>query len=156
MTDDSPGRAAAGAIVSSCMLSARQGDTRMVRDPLLPKLVSVTEAADILGYNRSHVHQLINEGKLPAGYAGSTVVLAEETVLRYKAGERFSFPTVLVIHAYDEATDGWVEVKRQAVEPDYALPDSFGLDEIDGEPGVSYRVELLDNEGKTLGVGKVG
>lgn len=155
MTDDSPGRSAAGAIVSSCDVSARQGDAPMIRDPLIPRLVSVTEAADILGYNRSHVHRLIKDNRLPAAYSGDTIVLAEETVRRYKAGERFAFPALLVIHAYDEAADGWAEVERRAVKPDYALPESFGLDEIGGEPGVSYRVELQDNEEKTLGVVKV-
>ncbi|WP_027944049.1 helix-turn-helix domain-containing protein [Amycolatopsis taiwanensis] len=124
----------------------------MVRDPLLPKLLSVTEAADVLGHNRSYVHQLIKEGSLPAGNAGTTVVLAEATVLRYKAGERFPFPTLLVVHVYDEDADGWTEASRTAVAPDYEMPDAFRLEDIAGVEGRSYRVELLDNQGKTLGM----
>ncbi|WP_134663962.1 helix-turn-helix domain-containing protein [Amycolatopsis sp. CFH S0078] len=112
----------------------------------------MTEAADVLGRNRSYVHQLITEGKLPAGNAGTTVVLAEATVLRYKAGERFSFPTMLVVHVYDDAADSWTEASRTAVAPDYAMPEAFGLEDIAGVEGRSYRVELLDNQGKSIGM----
>ncbi|MBB5154984.1 helix-turn-helix domain-containing protein [Saccharopolyspora phatthalungensis] len=112
----------------------------------------MTEAAEILGYNRSHVHQLINEGKLPAGYAGNTVVLAEDTVRRYAVGERFSFPTLLVVHVYDNDADGWTEASRTAVAPDYEMPETFRLEDIAGVEDRSYRVELLDNQGKTLGI----
>ncbi len=128
----------------------------MIRDPLIPRLVSVPEAADILELKRSRVHQLVTGGKLPGAWSGSAIVLAEETVRRYKAGERFAFPALLVIYAYDDAAEGWTEVERRAVKPDYVLPGAFGLDEIGGEPGVSYRVELVDNEDKTIGVVKVG
>ncbi|SFO83129.1 DNA binding domain-containing protein, excisionase family [Amycolatopsis arida] len=124
----------------------------MVRDPLIPRLVSVPEAAEILGLRRSRVHQLVTEGKLPGAWSGNTIVLAEETVLRYKAGERFGFPSVLAIFRYNEDADGWVAVDRRAVAPDYELPDRFGLEDIGGNEGELYRVELLDNQGKTLAV----
>ncbi|AXB41281.1 hypothetical protein A4R43_01075 [Amycolatopsis albispora] len=124
----------------------------MVRDPLIPRLVSVTEAAEIVGCSRQNINNLINSGKLPAGNAGTTLVLAEDTVRRYAAGERFSFPTVLVIDGLDEATDGWVEQFRKAVPPDYEMPERFAPSDLGVAAGEPYRVELLDNQGRTLAV----
>lgn len=156
MSSDSPGRVA-GAIVSSCKVSARQGDTRMIRDPLISRLVSVTEAAGILGVNRSHVHRLIKESKLPAAYAGDTLVLAEERVHRYAAGERFGYPCMLLVYVYDQEQDGWEEIARQGVPPEYELPGAFSLADfggvyVGGVAGRDYRVELVDQHGKTLAV----
>ena len=127
----------------------------MIRDPLIPPLISVPEAAEVLGRSRQHVNDLINDGALPAARAGSRFVLAEETVLRYKGGERFSFPTLLLVHVYDEDADAWTEASRRAVAPDYAMPETFELKDIAGVEGRSYRVELLDNQGKTLGIKSV-
>ncbi|MFK0249257.1 helix-turn-helix domain-containing protein [Amycolatopsis azurea] len=124
----------------------------MVRDPLIPRLVSVTEAADIVGCSRQNINVLINDGKLPAARAGTTLVMSEDTVRRYAAGERFGFPTLLVISAFDEAADGWIERDRKAVPPDYALPPSFTAEDIGAAAGGPYRVELLDNSGKTLAI----
>jgi excisionase family DNA binding protein len=128
----------------------------MVRDPLIPRLVSVTEAADIVGCSRQNINVLINDGKLPAARAGSTLVMAEDTVRRYAAGERFGFPTLLVISGFDKETDGWVEQDRKAVAPDYVLPPRLAAEDIGAAAGGPYRVELLDNHGKTLGVQTVG
>ncbi|WP_166659182.1 helix-turn-helix domain-containing protein [Labedaea rhizosphaerae] len=124
----------------------------MIRDPLIPRLVSTTEAADILGMARSHVHRLVTEGKLPAAHAGSSIVLAEETVRRYKAGERFSLPSQLRVSVYDESADGWTIVRTVPVGPEYVLPTRFPADEYDIEDGVSWRVELVDVTGKTMKV----
>lgn len=79
-------------------------------------------------------------------------MLAESTVRRYAAGERFGFPAALVVHAYDEEADRWVESHRQAVTPDYEMPDKLRGEDIGAAAGRSYRVELLDNQGKTLAV----
>lgn len=128
----------------------------MIRDPSIPRLVSVPEAADILGQSRSRVHQLVTDGHLPAAWSGSTIVLAESTVRRYAAGERFGFPAVLVVRGYDEEADGWVERHRKQVAPDYELPEALLPEDIEVEGGEPYRVELLDNQGKTLGVMTVG
>lgn len=46
----------------------------------LPQLVSVTEAADILGVSRQAVLQMIDRGKLPAQQAGNTWVMAQAVV----------------------------------------------------------------------------
>ncbi|WP_162788252.1 helix-turn-helix domain-containing protein [Amycolatopsis albispora] len=112
----------------------------------------MTEAAEIVGCSRQNINNLINSGKLPAGNAGTTLVLAEDTVRRYAAGERFSFPTVLVIDGLDEATDGWVEQFRKAVPPDYEMPERFAPSDLGVAAGEPYRVELLDNQGRTLAV----
>lgn len=124
----------------------------MIRDPSIPRLVSVPEAADILGQSRSRVHQLVTDGHLPAAWSGSTIVLAESTVRRYAAGERFGFPAELVIHAYDEDADAWVEHHRKQVSSDYQLPEILDTEDIGVQVAESYRVELLDNQGKTLAV----
>ncbi|WP_181771264.1 helix-turn-helix domain-containing protein [Amycolatopsis pittospori] len=124
----------------------------MIRDPSIPRLVSVPEAAEILGHSRSRVHQLVQDGHLPAAWSGSTIVLSESTVRRYAAGERFGFPTALVIHAYDETADRWAESHRKPVAPDYELPDKLRGEDIGAAAGGPYRVELLDNQGKTLAV----
>lgn len=124
----------------------------MIRDPSIPRLVSVPQAADILGQSRSRVHQLVTEGHLPAAWSGSTIVLAETTVRRYAAGERFGFPAALVVHIYNEEADRWVESHRKAVAPDYEMPDKLRSEDIGAAAGQPYRVELLDNQGKTLAV----
>ncbi|OXM53748.1 hypothetical protein CFP71_21285 [Amycolatopsis thailandensis] len=124
----------------------------MVRDPLIPRLVSTTEAAEALGCSRQYVNTLIKEGKLPAAYAGTTLVLAEDTVRRYAAGERFGFPTLLVIGVFDRAADRWVEHARKAVPPDYEMPERVRPEDIGVAAGEPYRVELVDNQGKTLAV----
>ena len=127
----------------------------MVRDPLIPRLVSVTEAAGIVGCSRQNINALINDGKLPAARAGTTLVMSEDTVRRYAAGERFGFPTLLVITAFDETTDGWIERDRKAVAPDYVFPSRFTAEDIGTAAGGPYRVELRDNNGKTLGLAEV-
>ncbi|MFE0021931.1 helix-turn-helix domain-containing protein [Amycolatopsis sp. NPDC059021] len=124
----------------------------MVRDPLIPRLVSVTEAAEIVGCSRQNINTLVNDGRLPAERAGTTFVLAEDTVRRYAAGERFGFPTLLVVHTYDEEADSWVEAARRSVAPDYKVPERFGREMFDEVAGGAYRVELLDNNGKTIAV----
>lgn len=160
-TDDSPGNAA-GAIVSSCKMSARQGDTKMLRDPAIPRLVSVAGAAELLGRSRQWVNTLINDGRLPAAHAGDTLVLAEATVRRYAAGERFAFPASLAIFVEDADTDGWALVEERHVPPDYELPERMSRAEIDVPEEVyrqvgarswfTHRVELRDNEGRTIGL----
>lgn len=153
MISDSPGRET-GAIVSSCDLSVRQGDTQMVRDPLIPRLLSVTDAADVLGCSRQYVNQLVREGKLPAAYAGGTIVLAEETVRRYQAGERFPQPAQLVISSYDELADGWTSVRAVPVPPDFTLALSLDAGQYELAAG-EYRFELVDTTGKIMGAERI-
>lgn len=64
----------------------QQRRSHMVPDPLIPRLVSVTEAAKMLDVHRTWVWQLIREGRLPAARVGSMAVLAERTVLAFEAG----------------------------------------------------------------------
>jgi excisionase family DNA binding protein len=122
----------------------------MVRDPLIPRLVSTAEAGDIIGRSRQQVNNLINEGKLPAARVGTTLVIAEETVRRYAAGERFGFPTLLLVYTYDDAAGGWVEARRQAVQPDYELPAQLEAQVFGEVADRTCRVELVDNHGKIL------
>lgn len=152
MSSDSPGRDTAGAIVSSCKVSAEPGDIQMIRDPSIPRLLSLAEAGEILGCSRQYVDQLIKDGRLPAARAGGRPVVAEETVLRYAAGERFAVPSMLLIYRYDRDMDRWDEIDRRAVRPEYELPGTFTLADVDGEPGREYRVELVDQHGRTLAV----
>jgi excisionase family DNA binding protein len=148
---DNPGPKAGVIVVSPPSVS--KGEThRMLRDPLIPRLVSVTEAAEILGLTGTRVHQLIKEGKIPAGRAGSTLVLTEETVRRYAAGERFSAPSELVISAYDDDVDRWEVVGRRPVIPDYEMPQTLTVADIGGSGGQTYRVELVDTRGKVMGM----
>lgn len=150
MISDSPGRETAGAIVSSCMLSARQGDTPMLRDPAIPRLLSVTDTAELLGCTRQHVNQLIHDNKLPAAQAGNTFVVAEATALRYKAGERFQQPSQLVVSTYDKDEDRWMVNRRSPVAPDYSMPSTFDMAEWGIVADQRYRVELLDTAGKIM------
>lgn len=122
----------------------------MVRDPAIPPLVSVTEAAAMLECNRAWVNRLVNDGKLPAAWAGSTLVLAKATVQAYQRGERFSYPATLEISYYDG--DQWVFDHRRVVGPDFQAPESFTLADIGGDPDVAYRVEVLDTAGRTVGL----
>lgn len=46
----------------------------------LPPLVSVPEAAQILGFSRQYVHQLIEEGKLPATRVGRDNVIVKSAL----------------------------------------------------------------------------
>jgi excisionase family DNA binding protein len=152
MISDSPGRETAGAIVCSCKLSARQGDTPMLRDPAIPRLLSVTDTADLLGCSRQHVNNLIRDNKLPAAYAGNTLVVAEETALRYKAGERFHQPSQLVVSTYDQDGDRWAINRKAPVGPDYSMPLAFDVTQWGIAADQRYRVELLDTTGKVIAV----
>lgn len=57
----------------------------MQNDPEIPRLVGMTEAAEILGVVRERVWQLINEGKLRGRKVGNMIVMREQVVLEYKA-----------------------------------------------------------------------
>lgn len=65
----------------------------MIRDPLIPRLVSVSGAAEILGVSRQRVWQWIDDGRLPGARAGATAVLAEETVRKFAAGADVTPPS---------------------------------------------------------------
>lgn len=57
----------------------------MRRDPEIPRLVGMVEAAEILGVVRQRIYQLVDEDKLPAVKVGNMYVLREQVVLEYKA-----------------------------------------------------------------------
>ncbi|MPZ85466.1 MAG: hypothetical protein GEV28_35795 [Actinophytocola sp.] len=57
----------------------------MRRDPEIPRLVGMTEAAEMLGVVRQRIWQLIEEDKLPAVMVGRIYVLREQIVLEHKA-----------------------------------------------------------------------
>lgn len=71
--------AAAGAVE---VMTSEEFDSRAAAPPAadLPALVSVTEAADMLGVTRQAVLQMIDRGKMPARQAGNTWVMALATV----------------------------------------------------------------------------
>lgn len=58
---------------------------RMRRDSEIPRLVDMTEAAEMLGVVRQRIWQLIEEDELPAVMVGRIYVLREQVVLEYKA-----------------------------------------------------------------------
>lgn len=58
----------------------------MLNDPEIPRLVGLTEAAEILGVGRARVWQMLNEGKLCGRKVGTVgIVIREAVVLEYKA-----------------------------------------------------------------------
>ncbi|GAB3459139.1 helix-turn-helix domain-containing protein [Actinophytocola sediminis] len=63
-----------------------EGSPSVRRDPEIPRLIGMTEAAEILGVVRQRVWQLIDEDKLPAVKVGNVgIVLREQVVLEYRA-----------------------------------------------------------------------
>lgn len=59
------------------MANKRAAPPGPVNDSKIPPLLSVVEAADLLGTHRNGVLWLINRGKLPARKVGSTWVIRE-------------------------------------------------------------------------------
>lgn len=51
-------------------------------DRHIPDLVSLAEAADILGVSRQAVHKMVMYGRLPAAQAGTTWVIRRVVVER--------------------------------------------------------------------------
>ena len=64
------------------------GMTMTTRGPIddrkIPALLSVAEAAEILGVHRNAVHKMIDTGRLPARKVGGTYVIREATLTAMK------------------------------------------------------------------------
>lgn len=61
----------------------------MIRDTEIPDLISMTEAAKILGITRQGVHKRVKTGHLPAALAGDTIVLRRDLIvsIAYQEGQ---------------------------------------------------------------------
>lgn len=73
------------------MISPRQGPTATLLDmadptpdPLIPPLVSASQAAEILGYTRAMVSLLANDGRLTGQRVGTTWVFRRAAVEAYR------------------------------------------------------------------------
>lgn len=54
------------------------------RDPRIPDLVSLHEAADILGLSRQYAHRIVMRGELRGARIGTTWVFRRVAVEKYK------------------------------------------------------------------------
>lgn len=59
----------------------------MQRDTEIPDLISVTEAAELLGMSRQAVHKRIDTDQIPAAQVGQQVVLRRDLVVQIAAQE---------------------------------------------------------------------
>lgn len=57
---------------------------------------------------------------------------------------------MLSIQACYHTDEGWTEVERRAVAPDYVVPAYFDAEDVDAYSGVGYRVAPLDDEGRII------
>ncbi len=54
------------------------------RDPRIPDLVSLHEAAEILGYTRQYTHRIVMRGELRGARIGTTWVFRRTAVEKYR------------------------------------------------------------------------
>lgn len=82
LVEQTTGRAVTVEALPTDVADARDGV------PVLPALVGVSEAAEILGVSRQRVLQLVAAGTLPAQRAGNAVVLQRAAVERRRDRDR--------------------------------------------------------------------
>ena len=71
-------------VIALEVMSTDEFDARNGIDPI-PDLMSVSEAAELLGVTRTRVQQLLDEGKLPGSLVGRTYVIPRAAVHAYHA-----------------------------------------------------------------------